>query len=101
MIAKSEFREFPARLPGQPFFYPVLNEAYATEIARDWNAANLPSPVCNVTRFAVKTESLRNFDVPKVGGPRHLEYWIPAAGLAEFNANIVGFIEVISEFRGQ
>ena len=24
-------------LTGQPIFYPVLNEAYATTIARDWN----------------------------------------------------------------
>jgi len=101
LIAKSEFREFPPRLPGQPIFYPVLNEAYAAAIARDWNAANLRSPVGYVTRFAVKTEYLLNFDVQKVGGANHLEYWIPAEGLAEFNANIVGFIEVISEFRSK
>jgi len=24
-------------LAGQPIFYPVLNEEYATMIARDWN----------------------------------------------------------------
>ena len=33
----SGYREFPPRLPEQPFFYPVLNEDYATQIARDWN----------------------------------------------------------------
>lgn len=38
LIAESGFRDFPPRLPGQPIFYPVLNEAYATQIARDWNA---------------------------------------------------------------
>ena len=27
LIAASGFREFPPRLPGQPIFYPVLNEA--------------------------------------------------------------------------
>ena len=95
------FADFPPRLPGQPVFYPVLNEAYATEIARDWNAANLQSPVGYVTRFAVKTAYLLKFDVHKVGGAKHLEYWIPAEELAEFNANIVGSIEVISEFRGK
>lgn len=30
-------REFPPRLPDQPIFYPVLTEAYAVQIARDWN----------------------------------------------------------------
>ena len=37
LILKSEWREFPPRLPDQPIFYPVTNEAYATQIARDWN----------------------------------------------------------------
>jgi hypothetical protein len=37
LIEASGFRRFPARLPEQPFFYPVTNEAYATHIARDWN----------------------------------------------------------------
>jgi hypothetical protein len=35
----------------------------------------------------------------RVGGNIHTEYWIPAKELAEFNANIVGMIEVIEEFR--
>ena len=29
----------------------------------------------------------------------HTEYWVPAEELDEFNANIVGLIEVIEEFR--
>ena len=37
LIRQSGFTKFPPRLPEQPFFYPVLNEAYATQIARDWN----------------------------------------------------------------
>ena len=40
LIAASGYREFPPRLPGQPIFYPVLNEEFATQIARDWNAKN-------------------------------------------------------------
>jgi hypothetical protein len=32
------FKRFPPRLPEQPFFYPVTNQDYATQIARDWNA---------------------------------------------------------------
>src|SRR5882724_5194102 len=37
LIRASGLRRFPPRLPHQPFFYPVLNEVYATQIARDWN----------------------------------------------------------------
>jgi hypothetical protein len=37
LIRASGFRAFPPRLPTQPFFYPVLNEEYAIQIARDWN----------------------------------------------------------------
>jgi hypothetical protein len=37
LIRETRFRSFPPRLPAQPFFYPVLNEEYATQIARDWN----------------------------------------------------------------
>jgi hypothetical protein len=35
LIAESGYRGFPPRLPGQPIFYPVLNEDYATQIARE------------------------------------------------------------------
>ena len=37
LIKKLDYRGFPPRLPEQPFFYPVMNEEYATEITRDWN----------------------------------------------------------------
>jgi hypothetical protein len=33
------WKRWPPRLPGQPFFYPVSNEQYATEIASKWNVA--------------------------------------------------------------
>jgi hypothetical protein len=33
LIRASGSRRFPPRLPHQPFFYPVLSEAYATQIA--------------------------------------------------------------------
>ncbi|HKW64198.1 MAG TPA: hypothetical protein VJN89_16720 [Candidatus Acidoferrum sp.] len=99
LIAESRYRAFPPCLPGQPIFYPVLNEEYATQIARDWNAKNSTSKAGYVTRFAVKTEYLAQFTPQKVGGATHVEYWIPAEKLDEFNRNIVGLIEVISEFR--
>ena len=98
LIRASEFREFPPRLPHQPIFYPVLNEEYATQIARDWNAKS-EAGAGYVTRFNVRTEYLKRYEVQTVGGSMHQEYWIPAADLVEFNKNIVGVIEVIAEFR--
>jgi hypothetical protein len=35
LIRASGWREFPPRLPEQPIFYPVLNQEYAMQIARD------------------------------------------------------------------
>jgi hypothetical protein len=37
LIAASDWRAFPPRLPEQPIFYPVTNEDYAAHISRDWN----------------------------------------------------------------
>lgn len=36
-ILYKDGKEFPPRLLDQPFFYPVLNEEYASQIARKWN----------------------------------------------------------------
>jgi hypothetical protein len=91
---------FPPRLPSQPIFYPVLNEEYAVQIARDWNTKDEASGfVGYVTRFRVRTEFVQRYLVQTVGGSQHQEYWIPAEELEEFNRNIVGDIEVIAEFR--
>ena len=37
LIKASGWKAFPPRLSDQPIFYPVLNEDYAVQIARDWN----------------------------------------------------------------
>jgi hypothetical protein len=97
LVEASGWREWPPRLPGQPIFYPVLNEEYATKIASDWNVK--ASGVGYVTRFEVRQDFLDWYEVQQVGGKMVLEYWIPAEDLSEFNANIVGLIEVVSEFR--
>jgi len=100
LIRASGFRRFPPRLPHQPIFYPVLTESYATQIARDWNTRDAASGyVGYVTRFEVRTEFLQRHSVQKVGDRDALEYWIPAEELDEFNANIVGLIDLIAEFR--
>src|SRR5215469_7666398 len=101
LIRDSGFRAFPPRLPQQPFFYPVLNEEYAIQIARDWNTKDEASGFQGyVLRFDVRTEFIRQYEVHVVGDSRHREYWIPAMELAEFNRNIVGGIRVIHEFQG-
>jgi hypothetical protein len=55
LIVATGMRAFPPRLPEQPIFYPVLTEAYATKIARDWNA---PRGGGYVTRFQVRADFL-------------------------------------------
>lgn len=101
LIEAAQFRAFPPRLPEQPIFYPVLQEAYATQIARDWNPKDEASGYAGfVTRFQVRTAFLRDYEVRTVGSAQHQEYWIPATDLPAFNAAIVGRIEVVAEFLG-
>jgi hypothetical protein len=101
LIAASGHRAFPPRLPGQPIFYPVLNEQYAVQIARDWNTKDAASGyVGYVTRFQVRAELVARYPVQTVGARPHQELWVPAEDLEAFNAGIVGPIEVIAEFRG-
>jgi len=96
LIRASGNRAFPPRLPEQPVFYPVLNEEYAVQIARDWNVKD--SGMGYVTRFRVRREFVANYEVHTVGSSIHQELWIPAEELAALNAKIVGEIEVIAEF---
>jgi hypothetical protein len=100
LIRTSGFRRFPPRLPEQPYFYPVLNLQYATQIARDWNTKDPQSGWAgDVLRFQVDSEFLSKYPVKQVGDVTHQEYWIPAAELAAFNEKIVGAIEVLAEYH--
>ena len=96
LIEDSGWTAFPPRLPEQPIFYPVTNEAYAIQIARDWNVPASGSGF--VTRFEVDAEYLERFDIQTVGGREHTELWVPAEELEEFNRHIVGKIEVTKRF---
>jgi hypothetical protein len=101
LIRDSAFQRFPPRLPGQPYFYPVLNVDYATQIAKEWNTKDPQTGYAGyVLRFQVDSEFLTQYAVHQVGDVTHLEYWILAADLAAFNEKIVGTIEVIAEFHG-
>lgn len=97
LIRTSGNRAFPPRLPEQPIFYPVLNEEYAAQIARDWNAKD--SGVGYVTRFHVRNKFVSKYRVHIVGDSKQQELWVPAEELEEFNKHIVGGIEVIAEFK--
>jgi len=99
LIADSGYREFPPRLPEQPIFYPVLNEEYARQIAREWNVS--ASGAGYVTRFALRAEFAARYPVQKVGSSIHQELWIPAEDLVEMNRNIVGLIELIAEYEAK
>jgi hypothetical protein len=98
LIRESSYRAFPPRLPEQPIFYPVVHEDYAVQIARDWNTRD--GGVGYVTRFRVQAAFLQRYSRRTVGASIHEEYWIPAEDLPEFNAALVGPIEVIAEFHG-
>ncbi len=100
LIRDSGWTAFPPRLSFQPIFYPVLTEEYAAQIARNWNTRDAASGyVGYVTRFAVQAHYLNRYDVQTVGSREHQEYWIPSEELTDFNANLVGSIEIIAEFR--
>jgi hypothetical protein len=96
LIRQRGFQAFPPRLPEQPIFYPVLSEAYAVKIARDWNVK--ASGAGYVTRFSVRAAFLASYPVREAGGAAHREYWIPAEDLPAFNAAIVGAIEIVATF---
>jgi len=97
LIEKLNFEKFPPRLAEQPIFYPVLNEEYASKIAREWN---LPAYGAGyVTRFKIKKDYISKFDIKNVGGEGIEEYWIPAEELENFNKNIIGKIEIVKEFK--
>ncbi len=97
LIEASGWQQFPPRLPDQPIFYPVTNEDYAAQIARDWNVRHSGSGF--VTRFQIRAEFVARYPIQRVGATIHTELWIPANELTEFNDNIIGLIEVIAEFR--
>jgi hypothetical protein len=99
LVAASGFRRWPPRLPEQPIFYPVTNERYAIEIARDWNVP--ASGQGFVTRFDVGAAFMERYPIHQVGAAHHTEWWIPAEDLEALNDQIVGLIEVIHRFELQ
>jgi hypothetical protein len=54
-----------------------------------------------VTTFSVQDSHLADCELHTVGSASHVEYWIPAEHLPEFNASILGMISVESAYFGE
>jgi hypothetical protein len=99
LVFAAKLRAWPARLPDQPIFYPVLNLGYAIEIASKWNTKT-ERRVGYVTEFDVEPAYASRFDRQVVGSSSHEELWVPAEQLDEFNEHLVGPIRVVAAFFG-
>jgi hypothetical protein len=98
LIEASGWKAFPPRLPEQPIFYPVTNEGYARQIAREWNTKHNEDKRGYVVRFAVRGDVADRYERRIVGGREHEELWVPAEDLTAFNDAIDGRIELIAEY---
>src|SRR5215204_4717902 len=87
LIYDSGMKVFPAHLPQQPIFYPVLQLAYARQVASDWNATREQSAGF-ITQFKVEDEYIDAFELHTVGASQYQEFWIPTEELDEFNKHI-------------
>ncbi|HJQ14465.1 MAG TPA: tetratricopeptide repeat protein [Anaerolineales bacterium] len=99
LIYDSSMKAFPARLPQQPIFYPVLQLEYARQVASDWNTKN-GQLAGYVTQFKVEDDYIDQFEEHTVGGSHHQEFWIPAEEVEEFNRHITGHIKVLEAHFG-
>lgn len=99
LVFDSGMSAFPPRLPEQPIFYPVLNQEYAEQIAREWNTRE-GDAAGYVTRFEVLDSISDRYERHIVGGSVHEELWVPAEDLSEFNRGIRRPITVEAAFFG-
>ena len=93
LLRATDMRAWSPRLPNQLIFYPVLNQAYARQIAAEWNIPATSSGY--VTRFHLPTSIARRYPTQQAGGRDKLELWIPADDLDELNHHLIGPIEVV------
>lgn len=100
LIYDNEMRAFPARLPQQPIFYPVLNPEYASQIASSWNTTRDPH-AGYVVAFDVPDEVVAKYPMHQVGGSVHKELWVPAEDLDAVNRVIMGSIVAESAYFGK
>ncbi len=102
LVKESGYKKFPPRLEWQPIFYPVMNQQYAEQIAKQWNTEDEFSGYAGyVLAFDLPEEFVQKYPVQNVGGEMHNELWVPADELEEFNNNIVGLIRIVIVFFGE
>jgi tetratricopeptide (TPR) repeat protein len=99
LIYDSGMKAFPARLPQQPIFYPVLDLDYARQTASDWNVKS-GQFAGYVTQFKVEDPYISEFEKHMAGNSEHQELWIPAEEMDEFNRHILGHIKVVEAYFG-
>ncbi len=99
LVFDSGMSTFPPRLPEQPIFYPVLNQDYAEQIARNWNTQE-EDAAGYVTHFELPDSFSGRYKRHLVGGTMHEEWWVPAEELAELNRAILQPITVEAAFFG-
>lgn len=99
-IRALDWKAFPPHDPEQPIFRPVLDETFAAQLARDWNAAHTSYRRGYVVRFTVSTAFMRAYENKAAGVRGHEEYWIPPEDLSLLNAAIQGQIAIAGTFAG-
>jgi hypothetical protein len=100
VMYRSSMVGFPPRLPGQDILYVVLRRSYAEKIAREWNTHEPPF-AGYVTEFEIPDPYAQKFETHIVGDASCAEFWVPASGIDEFNAQIVGPVRVVSAHFGE
>jgi hypothetical protein len=102
LIKKTGFRSFPLHLEGLPIFNFLLNEEYATFIARECNANDAFFGYTGyVLRLSVRSDFVAQFAIRKEDSAIALEYGIPADRIMQFNESIVGMIELIARYEAR
>lgn len=99
-IKALDWKAFPAHDPEQPIFRPVVDEAFAAQLAREWNAAHTTYRRGYVVRFTVSKAFMTAYENKAAGVRGHEEYWIPPEDLSLLNAAIQGQIAIAGTFAG-
>ncbi|WP_297511682.1 hypothetical protein [uncultured Caulobacter sp.] len=97
-IRAADWKAFPPHDIDQPIFRPVTDEAFAAQLARDWNAAHTTYRRGYIVRFEVAKAFLDQYEQRVSGTPGHEEYWIPPEDLPLLNAALQGQIAVAGTF---
>jgi hypothetical protein len=101
LVKESGWSRFPPRLEWQPIFYPVMNQQYAEQIAKQWNTEDeFSGYVGHVLAFEIPEEYISKYPIQNVGGELHNELWVPSSELEHLNNNINGLIRIVCSFYG-